>query len=271
MQQNPTPPMAAVATGEPTAALSTTDVAPIQPERPQSIAADPLRPLSASRPTLRALATLLLIVVASGCVGPYQAISLEDEDPAHMRANVQDEAEPRGFLVAATLVDDSEEAREFFHHDLPAQGVVPVILHLENRGEATVRIHRDAIRLVLEDESGTALKPVSPRAMIRESQVSGWSSTWLLPLIVPYVAARERVATFNFEVARDYRRKALPDFLRIVPGDPPFSRVVFFRVSPKHLTSLERPSSLDVPVEIEADRSASGEIGKNALISVGMR
>lgn len=214
---------------------------------------------------------LVLLGALTGCVSPYRAISLEKEDPAHMRENVQEEDSPRGFMVAATLVASSEEARELFHHDLPESGVVPVILHLENRGEHTVRIHRDTVRLVLEDEHGTRLLPLAPRTLIRNSQLSAWRAFIWLPLIIPYLIDHERVANFNFEVARDYRQKSLPSFLRIAPDDNPFSRVLFFKVSEEEREYLLRPTSLDVPVEIESNPGAeTTTIGRGALISVGM-
>ena len=165
-----------------------------------------------------------------------------------------------GLILAGTLLDNVTLSKTFFFHPLPERGVVPVILHLENSGSNTVTVKRESIRLLLEN--GTRLEPLDSEEVIRESRLAMHRAYLGLPLIAPYFISRQQISEFNFGLASDYRRKALPAFLRMVPEDLPSARVVFFRLEQENLAGLRSPI-LEVTVEVEArDQSGSMKPGR---------
>ena len=127
---------------------------------------------------------------------------------------------------------------------------MPVVLHMENTGLHSVVLKRVDVQLLLED--GTELHPMDASEVIAEAQISMRSAYLGIPLIVPYLLSRREIREFNFELARDYRHKAFPAFLRVTPEDVPSARVFFFRVEKGLFRLLSRSPVLKIPVELEA-------------------
>ena len=200
------------------------------------------------------LMTLILgAALVSGCVAPYRAVPLATGDLAHNKPFQQSR---EGLVLAATLVDDDDRARELFFHALPSENVVPVVLHIENEGENTMTFRLENVRLVLED--GAEIPAADTSEIIRDAQQSLTTAYLGLPLVVPYFLTKREVDEFNFELTRDYREKALPEFLRYTAQDPPSSRVLFFRVEDSQFAAMGRSPVLQVPVDFESHRSAGG-------------
>lgn len=177
---------------------------------------------------------------------------------------------PRGFQLAATLLSDDDQAREFFDRRLPEMGIVPVLLHIENSGDRSVIVRRERIELVLPDEDASRRTPLIPREVIREQCYSHGRAAWGLPLIVPFVVVYRQVSNFNFALTEDYLAKSLKDFVRVTPRDEPFTRVLYFRV-PKSLQGyLERGCSLRVPLEVEALDGPTPRPGGSVTFSIGL-
>jgi len=193
-----------------------------------------------------------------------------------MRRSRVESEDSGGLVLAATLVKNSTESREYFFHSWPEKGVLPVILHLENQGPSPVTLNRNQVSLVVPGQH-VALSPVDPRSIVREGQRGLASAYWGLPLILPYFLQRQQIESFNFALAEDYIRKALPSSLRTLPEDPPLARVLFFRIDRDQRDALERKPSLEVVVDVESppQRSGAGQtgtpgIGGQATLLVGM-
>lgn len=212
------------------------------------------------------LVALVALGALSGCALPYRAGPLDDETPAHARPFQQ---EREGILLSADLVARPADSRALFHRSLPEQGVVPVVVRIENLGERTIVFRRERFTLRVEGEP-EALVPLAPEdvaASVSRSPGAAWIG---LPLIVPFLVARQEIAEFNFTLDQDYRRKGFPAYLRFAPGDTPRARVLFFRTAPRAFAKLDRSPVLEVHAEIEGE---AGQAGKDVryLMSLGAR
>ncbi|MFN0059171.1 MAG: hypothetical protein ACKVX7_11985 [Planctomycetota bacterium] len=188
-----------------------------------------------------------------GCVAPYRAAPLSRGDAAHTRPHMK---EHQGLVLAASLVRDGLEARTLFGSDLAKLDIVPVVLHLENRGVRTVVMRRAPFRLVLDD--GSKLEPLEPSLVVEEVLPNPNRAYWVLPLILPYWTVKERIAEHEFLLREDYRQKSLPDYLRIGEGDVASSRALYFRVPASQRHLLDRTPVLETPVEFEAQLANEG-------------
>lgn len=183
-------------------------------------------PRHASAPVRARLASLLSVLFAllTGC-SAYRTFDLP-ETPAHAMEHAQSRD---GLLAAAQLLADPEVGEHYFGKRLRSRGYFAVIVALENRGASSFQIERRAFALVLE--GGERFKPISPRDVLRDARAPSVpiGALLLAPLIVPPILAHARAQEHNFEVARSLERKSFPRFLRLEPGDPPATRMLFFR------------------------------------------
>ena len=193
-------------------------------------------------------ATIFLLIACLQFVGcqTYRAMPIAGDDPAHAREFRQAR---KDVVMAAELLNE-DEVRAKFYEDLSGRGIVPIVLHIQNQGKRSLTLRRDDVKLRLE--SGAEFSPVTPDVVIAECRARiGWGYLGL-PLVVPYTVVRGNVASFNFELDQDYRQKSLDSFLRVVPGDPPKARALFFRLDPEDMKLLSRSPSLEVPANVEA-------------------
>ena len=204
--------------------------------------------------------------ISSGCAS-YRAMPLNTGEPAHSRPYRQ---ELHGVVLAADLVADAERTRALFYRILQDQGIVPVVLHLQNKGDRTLVLHRE--RICVRLENGEVFTPIDPGEVIAVSRTRRAWSYIGLPLVLPYLYIDDQIAAFNFELDQDYRDKSLPNYLRVAPGDRPTSRALFFRMSAESIQQLHRSPAIEVPGEVEAlttgERREPGE-DVRFLLSLG--
>lgn len=227
--------------------------------------ATPARPPEV-RPSRWIGGALLASLLVSGCALPYRALPLDGDRNARQRPFRQEHA---GVVLAADLIGQPAEVRAYFHHALADHDLVPVVMHVTSSGTRACVLQRSAVYLRLEGRP-EPLTPVDPEILIGELRRSGTAAALGAPLILPYLVARERGARFNFALERDYRAKSLPDYVRVLPGDPPRAQVIFFRVNEALRDLLSRSPVLEVQAEFEAD-PATGTPGERVsfLLSLG--
>ncbi|MGQ9592369.1 MAG: hypothetical protein ACUVYA_18985 [Planctomycetota bacterium] len=202
-----------------------------------------------------ALVPAVLFALAAGC-SAYRTFDLP-ETPAHSMEHAQSRD---GLLAAAQLLADPEVGEHYFGRRLRSRGYFAVIVAIENRGGSSFQIERRDFALVLE--GGERFKPVSPREVLRDARVSSLpiGALLLAPLVVPPFVAHARAEEHNFEIARSLERKCFPRFLRLEPGDPPATRMLFFRETrdDRPLAAFES-AVLEFVADIEGSPAPSGE------------
>lgn len=228
--------------------------------------ADPGTKVSGSRCVFLA-ALVAASTLLGGCVLPYRAMPLEDGVQAHSRPFQQAR---HGVILAADLFDQEAETRARFFHSLRNRNIVAVVLHLENAGNRTMVLRRDRISLRVEGEP-EPLQTLDPELVVAECRRSNALSYLGLPLVAPYLVARQEIAQFNFELDRDYRSKSLPAYLRFAPGDPPGARALFFRADDGTFDKLRRSPVLEIHAEVEAGTGNASQPGQDVhyLLSLG--
>jgi hypothetical protein len=209
-----------------------------------------------------------LVVVALWMVGCGQYRTLElPAEPAHSRTT---SLERDGLVVAAELVSDPRVAELYLGRGFHEAGFFAVVVHFENRGTSSFEIEREDFSVVLE--SGERFEPLPPSVILEELRRSpvNVASVLLGPLIFPVFLIAQDARDHNFELARNLHEKGLHRARRVERGDPPLSKVLFFREAsfPQDGAGRFDSSVLEFVAEIEG---AQPDATPEEAVTVGKR
>lgn len=185
--------------------------------------------------TLQVHGLVLLAAAAAGCstytVQPIPEIAAQ-EAAAHVGiASIHVGAQPYG---------DFDPAQRVFNQSPMENGVLPILLIVENKSEMDIEITR--VRVELEVPGGKRLEPLDQFAASGEAAVLAPSDfLWVFP------------STDKRAMALDWAIKCVPDLLVCKRGHT-VRRFLYYRVGRQFADDKTEQCSLVVPFE-HADRS----------------
>lgn len=144
-----------------------------------------------------------------------------------------------GIAFGAKSYNNAAECKAVFNQSLPARGVIPVLLMVENRGSDDIEILRAACEL--ETPSGSVLRPIGADSASSQHGRNAMAEAVLLFGIFSYDNANR----FNDAMARDWVEKGMGE-VQIVRSGRSMARFLYFETGSDFATS---GSSLRVPFE----------------------
>ncbi|NIO03130.1 MAG: hypothetical protein GTN74_00555 [Proteobacteria bacterium] len=192
------------------------------------------------------LLVVLLLLWATGCA-TYKSRRI-DIRPVNEYPNL---SIAEGISVAADPYGSGTKAEQGFDRDVTREGFVPVNLIVRNDTDEQVRINREKIALI--DENEVVYRPVSSNDMsdkFKKNVIAHFLAGSVISVAVGVVSSVSAILA-NRKMKADWQRKEIPDQLVLQPGKQ-IHGFVYFKLPQGQTTTVSK-------LYLESERLNSGK------------
>lgn len=196
---------------------------------------------------------IFFIIIASSCAS-YRVYDMDTSRPAHRRVKKKN---LKGLIVAVEDYSPENKSMRYFYRDLKNIGYIPIYFSIVNTTDYEFTIKKDNIRFRFSD--ATEAKVVKVDEVIAAAQSSPAKALLAFPLLIfPTFFIWSSISEANYELEKDYRKKALHDF-NIVKDEKIFG-FIFIKVPDNKYDTPIKDSLIEFEV---IKKSKKGEMAEN--------